>query len=307
MQKLQLYIRKALLATVICLSCVQAFSQTPEFAPVGAKWWYAELYYDSWADTTPDQGFLLIESIDDTIIEGVNCRILQFTRTTFENETYPLLNQFIYQDSLNIYVWIDTAFYLIYNFSGEDFKIPVSYDWDDTDTTLIVIDSTDFIEISGIDINRFYTHDEPIGFGYGPYGYGFSYNSIIEFLGSTSSLFPINYETTFLFIQSVNLNCYKDSVLNYKSVPYACDTTFIVPTNINEFMQDISYSYFNNYLLLNSDIPFDLALYSINGEQVYELNNVFKVAEYFGHLPKGIYLIRINLNGNLYLIKIPVI
>ncbi len=278
----------------------QGFTQTPEFAPIGAKWWYAELYYDSWADTTPDQGFLLIESVGDTIIEGVNCRILQPTRTTFENETYPLLNRFIYQDSLKIYQWIDTAFYLIYDFSGEDFKIPNSYGWDDIDTTLIVIDSTDIIEISGIDFKRFYTHDDPNGFGY-------INNPIIEFLGSVSYLFPIAYNTTFLFIRSNGLNCYEDSVLNYKAVNHSCDTTFIVPTNIVENKQEFTYHYFENYLVLNSDYSFDLILFSINGQQVFELNNVLHVAEYLGNLPKGIYLIKIYLEENIHLIKIAVI
>ncbi|MFN3939311.1 MAG: T9SS type A sorting domain-containing protein [Chitinophagales bacterium] len=300
MQNLMRHFLKPLLAVFIFFTCVQAYTQTPEFAPIGAKWWYAELYYDSWADTTPDQGFLLIESIGDTIIEGVNCRILQSTRTTFENEVYPSLNQFIYQDSLKIYTWIDTAFYLIYDFSGDDFKIPNPDPWDENDTTLIVIDSIDFIEISGIDFKRFYTHDDPIGFGY-------INNSIIEFLGSVSYLFPITYNSTFLFIRSNGLSCYEDSVLSYKAVNYACDTTFIVPTYILENRKEFIYNYFDNYLVVNSDNSFDLALYSINGQQVFELNNVLYVAEYLGTLPKGIYMIKIYLKDNIHLIKITVI
>lgn len=293
-------IYKFLFTLLLFAVSVQGFTQTPEFAPLGAKWWYGELYYDSWADTTPDQGFLLIESIGDTIIEGINCRILQSTRTTFENEVYLLNYQFIYQDSFKIYSWFDTAFYLIYDFSGEDFKIPVPYDWDDTDTTLIVIDSTDIIEISGIDFKRFYTHDDPIGFGYGN-------NSIIGFIGSNSYLFPINYETTFLFIRSNGFNCYEDSVLNYKAVNHPCDTTFIVPTNIEENRQEFTYNYFDNYLVMNSDHSFDMTLYSINGQQVFELKNVLHVAEYLGNLPKGIYLIKIYLEENIHLIKIAII
>lgn len=46
---------------------VQSYSQTNEFAPIGATWWYNYEYFSG-------SGYLQLQSVSDTVISGVNCR-----------------------------------------------------------------------------------------------------------------------------------------------------------------------------------------------------------------------------------------
>jgi len=196
MQKLQLYIRKALLATAICLSCVQAFSQTPEFAPVGAKWWYTNKKASS-EDYPPE----VKEVIGDTIIDGKVCKIII---NDFYSDDFNI--EYIYQEGKVIYNYIqqDSTFRVLYDFSKTLGQSYMSYSGlNAPDSTLVTVINYDSINLSGMNL---ITQEISI---MGPATWG---NVNIEKIGNLGYMIPFNS-----LVNSFPgpLRCYEDAEIGH--------------------------------------------------------------------------------------------
>ena len=84
------YMRKLYFSNFILLTflSIEVFSQTPEFAPVGAKWYFSseDPYYDYYS-------YVSYESVGDTIILEKNCNIVE---TTSESTFYDSIRVFLH-------------------------------------------------------------------------------------------------------------------------------------------------------------------------------------------------------------------
>ena len=100
-------------------------SDTKEWAPIGAKWWY------SYSGHGSDLYYLALESVGDTIVLEKNARILEIQAYYTEGshlETIPYITYFkntgfnkpqiiIHQQGDSIYYLRNNNFELLYDFS----------------------------------------------------------------------------------------------------------------------------------------------------------------------------------------------
>lgn len=82
-----------ILVSLVFLMHQQAFSQTNNFAPIGATWYYSDIYDIDYDDTLDITGCNKVESIADTNIGGINCRELKFS---FVNPTGGLEGELMF-------------------------------------------------------------------------------------------------------------------------------------------------------------------------------------------------------------------
>ncbi len=210
-----------------------SFSQTNNFAPIGAAWYYDD--YQNDCPTFPDCGYYKMESVDDTLIGGKNCRLLK--------ETYfvpyydiPDTQYIIYEDLGIVYLYDEGTFHELYNFNAvagdtiTTFAEPFNgyYRFNDYmfSEFRYIIDSvyTELIdgELLRIQYTRALEAIDGWGFWEGP--------MIIEKIGSigmflgTPNISDLEYGGF--------LRCYSEDGFFYKNPAYDNDCDFI--TSVNE-------------------------------------------------------------------------
>lgn len=65
--------------SLLLFTLKQGFTQTNNFAPLGATWYYSDIYNIDYDYTMYVTGYNKVESIADTNIDGINCRELKFS------------------------------------------------------------------------------------------------------------------------------------------------------------------------------------------------------------------------------------
>ncbi len=162
-----------------------------EFAPIGAKWHYSKS--DAWINPFSQRvTFSTMESIKDSIIEGKNCRILEFTSQASPGDHCGL--HIMYQQNDSIYEYWSGKFHLMYDFGAvKGDSIMTGYG----EYMIILKNST-------ININGHILRTQEVSCGNGvSVTFG---GSIIESIGNTYLFFPtvdLEYEGP--------LRCYQDS------------------------------------------------------------------------------------------------
>ena len=98
---------------------IEVFSQTPEFAPVGAKWYFSseDPYYDYYS-------YVSYESVGDTIILEKKCNIVE---TTSESPFYDSIRVFLHTtgDRVEVFKW--GSFHTLFDFGaspGDEWMVP---------------------------------------------------------------------------------------------------------------------------------------------------------------------------------------
>jgi hypothetical protein len=91
----------------------------PEFAPIGAEWYYN---YDP--DITLDDGYQKISVLKDTIIDNHNCRLLQIRNIGYsyfyqKNYNYKAGNIILYESGDTVHYYKNGQFYILYDFSAK--------------------------------------------------------------------------------------------------------------------------------------------------------------------------------------------
>lgn len=131
-----------------------AYSQT--WAPVGAVWHYSESPFWPWPIA---EDYIMLESVKDTVFNGIDCRkITKRHPITCGGRPYV---EYMYSVENKVYFWdlVLNKFQMLYDFDkveGESWIIEV-YDLDDDiDTLIITVDSTNIININGVDKKRLY-------------------------------------------------------------------------------------------------------------------------------------------------------
>jgi len=284
------------LAVLICFS-VNCFTQTNEFAPIGAKWWYDYSYFSL-------DGYKTLESVGDTIIDGKTCRII--ASTIFAKDlanpdpvldTIYLNNTYIYSDSGVVYNYTLGSFYTLYDFNstvGDSWEVGgVSLDGICDSTGQIQVESNSIITINTFDLNQIYTSSIATDY------WNFGTVPIIERIGSLNFLFATPQECLFDFYEGGPLRCYYDNEFGYYNVDTSVSCDFVLSMNqesLNPYIHiwpnpfteriNISIPLLQSNLLLN--------IYNLNGLLIHQ-----QQCEPFTSIPcsdfsKGLYIIEFS-------------
>lgn len=231
-------------------SCVfllssSAFTQTDsmEWAPVGAKWWYSygkgNVFHGS------SVHYVTLESVGDTVIQEKNARILDIK--VHWAEDYPDSIAYYFQrdhpdQKLVIYQQGDSVFYLrknkfeiLYDFSleaGDTMTITHPLvelnDWEKDSLLYIQVESIDSLEVGGEFLRtqklKLYAPSDKNTSGY-LFG-----DEVIEKIGGNAFFLPYNDIECDAFCP-VPLRCYQDDMIFYKHLDVPCDT--LVPLKSN--------------------------------------------------------------------------
>lgn len=130
----------------------------PEFAPIGAEWYYN---YDP--DITLDDGYQKISVLKDTIIDNHNCRLLQIRNIGYsyfyqKNYNYKAGNIILYESGDTVHYYKNGQFYILYDFSAKsgDTFYSISYLPNCTQAFKVRVDSITNIEINDQLLKKFH-------------------------------------------------------------------------------------------------------------------------------------------------------
>ncbi len=278
-----------------------------EFAPLGSKWYYT-IFENAFS---PNESYLTIENIGDTIIQGKKCKILDEIDYKSGGNVYHFRYEYIYVSTDTVWRLADDGkFYTVYNFSAKqgDSWISKSYDLarqKDVEFK-VTVDSITTIPINGKNLKKFKYKTEG---NYLDYRNG----SILEFFGGTSFMFPFNYG--FLDVDIRNgLRCYSDPIYgNYNfGLVAECDQ---ITTKVNEIYTKTKMNIFPNPSTGNISIKVNknfkdsyLNIYSIEGKLIDKHHINSQVEKYnLDFKNPGIYLLELINNNYRAVEKVVVI
>ena len=140
-------------ASTLFASPPEARAQNAEFAPIGAKWWYAQRSPLG----PPDYWTVTMECIGNTLIENTACKILElrslaFVDTLYIHEQNGLVKQYDGQD-----------FFTLYDFNAEvgttwNTKIIDKIRLSDYYDVTAIVDSIDYETIEDVMSKNLYVH-----------------------------------------------------------------------------------------------------------------------------------------------------
>lgn len=213
----------------ILLSQNYSFSQ---WAPNGATWYTGIVESIS----SLNQGFIRTNSIGDTVLNTVNCKLLESVHVNSSGQVTLVDTLIMYSDNGRVYHYRNGSFYLLYDFSinaGDSWQTiapypsPFTGSGNPPDTIVeVVVDSVSTITISGITKKVMYVHSDSNDW--------YFLNPIIEDIGSAGGFFPYIYD--WLDFEIPLLRCYSDSLLHYETgIISQCDT---ILNSVDEFGGD---------------------------------------------------------------------
>ena len=219
---------------LIILPQTRGAEQEIEFASVGTKW-----YYDYNEDMTGwDNGYVLIESVIDTLIDDMSCRklvktIYEYNQDSNEEQQRVIGYEYVSQIDDSVMIYRDGEFKKLYDFGAEvgDTLIIPGHDYDPAlmNGQGVVVDKGT-IEFDGqtlryIDLKH--PKDTPWQFPiFVSYGEDYYTVRICEKIGNISGyLLPEPYNTgvEVLWEGGGALRCYSDNVMSVSFQDKACD------------------------------------------------------------------------------------
>lgn len=268
-----------------------SFLKAQNWAASGAVWHY------SYSNFTFD-GYIKIEKLGDTIINGYSCDILQKTRIGYNyisssNETTSLGREYTRLSNDTVYNFRNSQFYILYRFNaipGDSWLI-AGNNINCSTTDLITVDSIGTIVINSITLRYIWTSASSAN------GWKFT-DKVVEKIGGVGYMFPEPY-----CLVDINeggpFRCYNDSVLwSYQTgiVPY-CDFTNQITeqplTNRIGFVYPNPFSKSTTIFLPNQkkDSKLVLKIFNAFGSEVAEYSNFRNEQLVEGEfLNEGIYL-----------------
>lgn len=300
---------KTTLFNLIMLISISYNSLAQDFAPVGAKWYFNEDY--AWSNNI---GFITYESIGDTIINNLSCRIIYKDKSSC---CIPGGNHFLHQSNDSIFLYNPTTetFDLIIDFSAEigDSWIlntnPDGYLFSDSVTCLV--DSISFFYYSASDSLKILhvTLESP--------EYFISYfGDTIYYIATYEIIQKIGFRSAILLKDCIrfcdgnfdgNIRCYEDfevGLITFSSVD--CDYTPIENVNFNDEISTYPNPAREKIFIEAPDLKLDnITLYSLEGSQILIPinNNEVDVSS----LDMGIYFLRIQTKKGISTKKIIVL
>lgn len=267
------------------------------WAPLGAEWHYS--YSSFWFE-----GFVKISSVEDTIINNINCKKLEkenviYNHLTGEIDTNFLGHEYMYADTNKVYIFISDQFYTLYDFGaniGESWIIPRNDDLQGicNDEGEVFVADTGHVYINGQFLRTIRVESSPDSH------WSFVPGDIIEKIGPGSAyMLP---EPTIVCVADVYeggpLRCYEDDVFGIYSTGIYDDCDYLVSIPETEISEVKLYPNPCNELL-NIDFPdncheFATRIFDVDGRQIYENSNCnTSIQINMAHLNPGVYILLI--------------
>jgi hypothetical protein len=203
------------------------FTNAQIWAPEGATWHYN--FSSFWVE-----GHIKIEKIGDTLINDINCDILQR-----ESHTYNFISEeyssgitgleFTYEADSVVYFYRDGEFHTLYDFgaeAGDSWTVPADVNCAEDQ---IVVDSVEWVEINGEEQKKLHIHSVD--------NHQFLGDEIIEKMGSMTYMFPIPYCVTDVALGGP-FRCYSDDEGFSYSINPEVDCDFII--GVDEMFNELS-------------------------------------------------------------------
>lgn len=211
---------------LIIFSSIIGYSQTNEFAPNDAEW-----YYSFMDDGAMVSGYYKFTIIGDSMIAGHNCKILKIYSDIYDSFSGNYYSgnvgyEYIYSDSNIVYNYRYNQFYVLYNYNAQQGDTWIvagdsnTYQGSNQDTTsTIYVDSISTELVNGFQLKVLYVKSLE------PYEWNFS-GRIIEKIGCVGYLLPLYYGITGQN-QYGPLRCYFDGNFGYYNTNIAPDCDFL--------------------------------------------------------------------------------
>ena len=197
-----------------------------EWAPIGASWYYTEMFFG------PGIDYIKLQSEKDTIVNGIPCRKITKRHNLVCGDRPSV--EFMYENSHKVYFYdtIFNTFQTLYDFNpvvGNSWYIKLKNYGNpgDTDTVFVTVDSIQPMIINGNVLNKFFVtynfHNE--------WEPNFTYSGIlIERIGDL--LYMFNFSPSFGFVcdgnYSAGLRCYDDNVIGHYETGIADSCTYLM-------------------------------------------------------------------------------
>ena len=282
------------------------FSRT-DWAPIGTTWYYN--FHSEYS-----VGYIKMESVKDTLVEGKRCKYLKTTEIIYANpgnyvtKPYEYGGIITYQSGDTIYIYNRNAFAFYYNFNAKSGDIWDLWNTTDfiTDTITcapgkVIVDSVKQTLIDNISRNVIYTS----AYNGSPVQYN---DKIIEGIGCLGGVYPV-YEygcnTMVDYPEIGYLRCFHSNNIDTLLTQEPCD--YINSASINKTEQQIyiSPNPVNDAFQLKGAVPdfLNYIIFALSGKPVQQgtvANKTIKVSS----LPNGIYFLQMQAaNGKTKHIK----
>ncbi len=289
---------KYLYIIITALICNSGFAQTI-WSPQGAEWHYD---YHSQNST----GYTKIKYTGDTIINSKQCKVLEKTKylylyDTEQYDTVYLGKEYTYSENNKVYYFRFGTFYCLYDFNminNNTWQIAGTEPTSDysglcDSTAVIQTDSSDIFSYNSFNLTRLYV-------SYNDTAKWLMFGEIIERIGASSYMFPLNNCVIDAENEGGQLRCYYDN--EFGSINFntsGCD--YILSVNNANNIEKSDYIFpsavtSSNFVNINSYKTIgilqitDLQGRLISEKQFYGNSGVLNT----GFLKNGIYIIHYN-------------
>jgi hypothetical protein len=231
--------------SLILSSLVQ--SQTLDWAPVGAKWYFEESYFGN-----SDIGYVQIESVKYTLINNHLSKMLTLNKRTYELIAPFYMDSVLYtyqsNDTIYLYNPFANAFRPIY-INNKNIGDSIIINWEMNDgmnNTIIchykfVIDSIKYVNMNTINLRKIYLHDKS---NFIPLKY-------IENMSTTGIFTLLYFKCSSVIIDGTfyRFRCFYHPIYGlFKFSVEDCDYA----TNVTHYNPEESMVFYsNNYLFIN--------------------------------------------------------
>jgi len=283
---------KKLICIVLAMITIHASAQ--DFAPLGAIWHYGE------GTINPDfSSFLTLESISDTVIDGISCRkIKKVDRYTINPKTSYF---YMYSENDSVFYSSGGNFHILYDFGANaGDTIVLDYATHDGSNLLMIIDSTATTMVNDVERKiQYITCGDGIVIEFG--------TMVIEGIGNcTHYMFP-----TLDGHPEGELRCYEDSITGLYLNPFChCwswnheDCEEEVYTDINENNVDQKINVYpnpagNQVIISNISEPAEFQFFNLLGQIVKKGITLPAQSIDISDLQSGTYLLELETSKGI--------
>ncbi len=300
--------KRFILLCALLFTGLSIYSQTNEFAPVGAKWWYD---FDGGLPFETPSGYYSIECVKDTVYNDIACKYLKsysvIDGATIDNEDF-----FLYQNEDTIFYLIDTllgdkndtAFKVLYIFNAEiEATWPVGYgDYTgvsmatpcmDDEANYLVVDAYSFETINGVELKKISYHTD---FSESD-SYWVMEGNAYEIFGSTSYLLPLPLLCLTEDYYPSKLRCYEDKNIGLVKLTEE-DYCEVITSVTDESMDFKVYPYNNGVQIKTAYQEYLTYIYNLQGQLIYSNNHANSTFINLDGFSAGLYIIYINFQSH---------
>ena len=275
------------LVLIIMFVSLELKSQTHEFAPVGAEWYYSRIYKEGFNPTgVACDRFTSLRTVD---INGLECKEIElYQHLDCDGIVNPHSElRYVYQDGDLIYEVEGGELYLLYDFSKEvgEYWIAPKYDND-----TVFVNSIAYITLDDGTTRRVMETQSS--------NWDWWFGNIIEGIGREESLFPQLYLDGASCLEGP-IRCYFEDGIQLISSETECDYEVqavdeydVMPlVFINTLVENVLHVSFANNATCQS-----IEIYSVDGRIVERHGRAsLQTAIDISNLNPGVYILKVNM------------